>query len=222
MLFIFDLIIYYLILVFKGYVLSTKDNIKYIKDELTNEEKMLEQIVRLERFYKKYKKLIISGLIIAILALVSYISYNLKKEYDLKVSNIAYLKLLKNPNDSEALNILKEKNRPLFVAFEFKMAIDKNDEKKLNEIALKNINIISNIAKYQAASLLKDQKRLRDYGYDQKALLKDLAMLEEAFLLYSENKIEEAKSRLKNIPLDSLVYPYAKFLLHYGVKGNAK
>ncbi len=200
--------------------MGVKENIEFLKEEISNEEKMLEQIVKAERFYKKFKKPLIAFAAVATIGAMGYVGYEMKKEQDLIVSNEAYLKLLKDPENSEALQTLKEKNPILYAVFEFKEAVKNNDAKKLEEIASKNISIISNIAKYQAASLLRNKEKLQSYQYDQKAILKDLAILEEAFLLYEKDSVNVAREKLKNVKENSIVYPYAQFLLHYGIKGN--
>ncbi len=197
-----------------------KGNIEFIKEELSNEEKFLEQVVKAERFYKKYKKHIVALAIVAIVGILGYVGYDMKKSHDLKVSNEAYLKLLKNPADTQAIDILKSKNPSLYEVYLFKKAIEKNDIKSLKKIASKNILVISNIAKYQAAALQKNEQDLYKYELDQKSLLKDLAILDEAYLLYSKNSIENAREKLSSIGKDSLVYPYAQFLLHFGIKAE--
>lgn len=197
-----------------------KGNIEFIKEELSNEEKFLEQVVKAERFYKKYKKHIVALAIVAIVGILGYVGYDMKKSHDLKVSNEAYLKLLKNPADTQAIDILKSKNPSLYEVYLFKKAIEKNDIKSLKKIASKNILVISNIAKYQAAALQKNEQDLYKYELDQKSLLKDLAILDEAYLLYSKNSIENAREKLSSISKDSLVYPYAQFLLHFGIKAE--
>jgi len=197
-----------------------KGNIEFIKEELSNEEKFLEQVVKAERFYKKYKKHIVALAIVAIVGILGYVGYDMKKSHDLKVSNEAYLKLLKNPADTQAIDILKSKNPSLYEVYLFKKAIEKNDIKSLKKIASKNILVISNIAKYQAAALQKNERDLYKYELDQKSLLKDLAILDEAYLLYSKNSIENAREKLSSIGKDSLVYPYAQFLLHFGIKAE--
>lgn len=200
--------------------MAVKDNIEFLKEEISNEEKMLEQVVKIERFYKKYKKQILAIVAILIVGGIGYGVYDLKQSHDLKVSNEAYIKLLKNPNDKESLNILKEKNPRLYTLFIFQEAVKKGDIDNLKKIASKKIFPLSNIAKYQEASLTKSKKDLEDYEYNQKALLKDMAILNEAFLLYEENNIKKAKEKLNLINEKSLLYPYAKFLLHYGIKGS--
>ncbi|WP_200762394.1 hypothetical protein [Nitrosophilus alvini] len=200
--------------------MSTKENIQILKEELSNEEKFLEQIIKVERFYKKYKKVIIGICIVAIVAALGYTAYDLKVSHDLKVSNEAYIKLQQNPEDKEALMLLKEKNPSLYNAFVFQKALQKNDAEILKSIAAKNINVLSDIAKYQYAAISKDEKVLKDYRYTQDALLKDLAVLDEAFLLFKEKKIEEGKKLLESVPENSPAKIFAKFLLHYSVKGG--
>ena len=202
--------------------MGAKDNIEFIKEEISNEEKFLEQVIKVERFYKRYKKQILGGLTIVLVFSIGYWLYGLKKDYDLKVSNEAYLNLLKNPDSKKDLQTLKNKNPKLYLLFLFQEAMKNSNSNELKKIASKNIFPISNIAKYQSASILKDQKELQNYEYNQNALLKDIAILQEAFLFYKQNRFKEAKEKLDNISVNSLVYPYAKFLLHYGIKGSLK
>lgn len=200
--------------------MGVKDNIEFLKEEISNEEKMLEQIIKVERFYKKYKKPLLSILVILIVGGVGYGLYNLKESYDIKVSNEAYLNLLKNPNSKKDLKVLKDKNQKLYLVYLFQKAIKKSDTDELKKIASKNIFPISNLAKYQYAAILKNKKDLQNYEYNQNALLKDIAILDEAFLLYKEKNVKEAREKLNLIDEKSLIYPYAKFLLHYGIKGK--
>ena len=46
--------------------MSIKDDVNYLKNELNNEEKLLENFVKLERFFKKYKKMDYQNLLIHI------------------------------------------------------------------------------------------------------------------------------------------------------------
>ncbi len=202
--------------------MSVKDNIEYIKEELSNEEKMLEQIVKAERFYKKYRIPIISAVAAAVLFAVGYFAMEYKKSVDLKESNAAYLKLLKNPSDSEALEVLKSKNEPLYRAYLFKKAVREGDVTELERIAAMKVAAISDLALYQGAALKESADSLDSYRLRQEALLKEMAQIDEAFLLFSKGEIAKGSEILKAVPSDSVAYPYARFLLHYGIAEGAR
>ncbi|NPA81167.1 MAG: tetratricopeptide repeat protein [Epsilonproteobacteria bacterium] len=198
--------------------MSLKENVQAIKEELTAEEQFLESAIKSERFLKKYKKPIIAIFSLLVIAFVSYNVYEYIKESNLKAANEAYLTLLKNPNDSKALETLKSKNPNLYMAFLFKEAVDKNSieafEKILN--ALKD-PFLKNLALYQIAALKEDKKALENYALSEGAVLKDFAFLDEAYLLLKEGKIKEGKEKLKQIPLTSPLQGLVKNLNHYGV-----
>ena len=39
--------------------MSLKENVSYIKDEISTEEQFFENFFKIEKFYKKYKKIIL-------------------------------------------------------------------------------------------------------------------------------------------------------------------
>ena len=53
--------------------MSIKDDVNYIKNELSSEEKFLESFVKTERFFKKYKKLIVVLIITVIVGSIAFL-----------------------------------------------------------------------------------------------------------------------------------------------------
>ncbi len=197
--------------------MSVKEDLKAIKDELNTEEQFLESMIRAERFYKKYKKPI---WIIAIIAIILFVGYSVKtyiNENNLKIANTAYLKLIKNPNNKKALKTLKNKNIRLYDAYEFHLAVNNNNKKLLKEITQQpNDKILKDLAKYQLASIDKSQKELEAYIDNAKiGLLKNMALLEDGFLLLKEKKVDQAKVKLSLIEVDSPLNNIAKNLEHF-------
>lgn len=93
--------------------MSIKENVDYIKSELSSEEKLLEGFVKSERFFKKYKNLLIA-LIVAIV--IGSIIYFVKKSFDESnkyESNILLNNYLEK-GDEKALQSLKDKNNSLY------------------------------------------------------------------------------------------------------------
>ena len=202
----------------EGEGLGTKENIEYIKQELSNEEKFLESVIKLEKFYKKYKKPLIAILAVLMFIVVGYMGYSWKKELDLQASNQAFEKLLANPEDKEALQTLKSTNPKLYRLYLYHRAMQTKDTKIFERLAASEDPILSDLAKYHLAVLKKDQKALQQYGMQKDTLLKEMALLDEGYLSMKRGQIAQARGELSNVPKESPAYPYALLLKHYGVK----
>lgn len=197
--------------------MSLKEDINAVKEELNTEEQFLESLIRAERFYKKYKKQLIA---LASILLIAFVAYSVKvyiDESNLKASNEAYLKLLDNPNDTKAAEVLKSKNEHLYYAFKFQMAAKKNDKNLFKEIIDKsNDPYLKDLSKYQIASLDKKRDEIDSYANNSKpGLLKNMALLEDAYLLLKDNKKDEAKVKLSMIEVDSPLRSIAVNLEHF-------
>ncbi len=197
--------------------MSLKEDLKAVKEELNTEEQFLEGLIRAERFYKKYKKPIIALVAIAIIAFVGFSLKTYIDETNLKEANMAYLKLIKNPKDMQAQKVLKKKDINLYYAYKLQIASKNADTDTLKEIKNNAKDIyISDLAAYQLASLSKKQEKLSTYINDSKAgLLKNFALLEDAYLLLKDKKNDQAKIKLSSIELDSPLKNIAKNLEHF-------
>jgi len=197
--------------------LSLKEDLKAVKEELNTEEQFLEGLIRAERFYKKYKKPIIALVVLCVIAFVGFSIKSYMDEANLKAANIAYLKLIKNPKDSETINALKEKNINLYYAFKLQISSKNGDIEGLKEVKNSAKDLyLSDLAEYQLASIDKKQSALDGYLDDSKAgLLKNFALLEDAYLLLKEKKNNQAKMKLSSIELDSPLKNTANILEHY-------
>ena len=197
--------------------MSLKEDLKAVKEELNTEEQFLEGLIRAERFYKKYKKPIIALVTIAIIAFVGFSLKTYIDETNLKEANMAYLKLIKNPKDMQTQKVLKKKNINLYYAYKLQIASKNADTDTLKEIKNNAKDIyISDLAAYQLASLSKKQEKLSAYINDSKAdLLKNFALLEDAYLLLKDKKNNQAKIKLSSIELNSPLKNIAKNLEHF-------
>ncbi|MDF1881362.1 hypothetical protein JHD50_08620 [Sulfurimonas sp. MAG313] len=92
------------------------------------------------------------------------------------------------------------------------------DETKLARLVNSSSSVVSDLARYELATLKKDKAALNTYSLSQDAVLKDLAILNEAVLLIQEGKTEEAQARLKLIDEKSNLHKMVVMLQHYGVK----
>ncbi len=197
--------------------MSIKEDLKAVKEELNTEEQFLEGLIRAERFYKKYKKPIIAIAVVAVIAFVGFSVKTYIDENNLKVANEAYLKLIKDPNDSDSAKILKDKNINLYYAYRLQIASKKNDVNILKDVRDNaKDKYLSDLAAYQLASLTKKSDKLNDYINNSKAgLLKNFALLEDAYLLLKEKKKDQAKIKLSSIEVDSPLENIAKNLEYY-------
>lgn len=189
--------------------MSIKENVDLVKDELSNEEKFLESFVKIERFYKKYKLIILS--LITLLA-VSSIAYFVKKNIDESnkiEANIAFNKLLSNPKDKEALDVLKNKNKNLYDIMIYIQA------KKENKNAEISVPYLKQLASYEEALKNKNISALEKVSLESNFLLKEFALFHKALLLTNDGKYKEAKKVLSEIPKDSKANELANLLNHF-------
>jgi hypothetical protein len=210
------------ILCLRGYELSLKENIDAIKSELSTEEQFLESIIKIERVYKKYKKPIIAAAVTVVFVFAGYAVSNYIKKVNIKTSNEAYLTLLKNPDNKEALKVLQNKNTPLYNAYLFQKAMKEKEIQSLLSLSNGQDPIIADIAAYQSAVLKADEKKISAYSYRQNGILKNFTLLEDGYLLLKEGKIKEAKEKFSQIPHTSALKSVAINLEHYAPNANTK
>ena len=178
--------------------MSIKENVNYVKDELSSEEKFLENFVKGERFFRKYKTLIFA---IVVLAIIVPIGYVIKKDLDESnklEANAAFNKFLES-NDEKALATLKDKNEKLY---EIALFLQARKDNKTVEI---NTPVLKELAKFQIAMESKNTKELENLSMQNDFLLKEFAIFNKALLLTNEGKFEEAKTALKQIPQTPIV-----------------
>jgi hypothetical protein len=186
--------------------MSLKDDVKYIKDEISTEEQFLEKYVKVEQFYRKYKLLIIASLVSIVIA---FIGINVKDYFDNQskiTANNAYNTLLINPNDAEAQAILKAENETLYT-----LVMDMNGKSD------KNIStaFFKDLAMYSKALESNDMNTLNTLSMDQKFVLKEYTLINKAIIFTNNAQYKEAKEVLNQIPKDSGVSQIADTLRHY-------
>ena len=198
--------------------MGTKENIEYIKQELSNEEKLLESVIKLEKWYKKYKKPLVGAVIMIVLIGVGYMGYEWKKQHNLHISNQAFNKLLLNPQDKKALETLQSTNPELYDLYLYHQAMQTRNKQLLKKLTSSKNPIIADLAIYHLAVVDKNNKKLKAYMMRNDALLKEMAGLDDGYLLFSSDRILQGKEDLSQISKESPAYPYALLLKHYGVK----
>lgn len=190
--------------------MSMKENVDYLKDNLNNEEKFLESFIKVERFYKKYKKLIIVVVIVAVLLGIGFLVKKNIDEQNKLAANIAFDKVLKNKDDKESIAVLKEKNYKLYeVAKYLHTKKDSKTDIKIDLPFLKELLAYENSIKAKNIDALNDVSMQNDF------LLKEFAIFNKAILLINEKKYAQARNTLKLIPNTSRVFELSNLLKHY-------
>ena len=198
--------------------MSLKENVDFIKEELSSEEKFFEKAVQTERFFKKYKKSIIVVLSLVVIVALGNVAYKVKEQNRIEEANAQLALLTENPSDMQAQNRLKELSPKLYAAWSFAHAITSNDTKRLNELKNSKLPVIDDLSAYEVASRTSDLKGLENYTLRQAAIYKDLAIVQSAVIYMSKNEIVKAKEKLAQINAESPVQGIAAVLNHYGVK----
>lgn len=189
--------------------MSNKENVKVVKEELNSEEKFLEGSVKVERFYKKYKSLILGLGTIAIVAAIALTVKSNMDETNKRDANIAFDKVLNNPNDKEALSTLKETNKKLY---DIALYMSAKKDGKASDV---NAPYLKELSAYSQALQNKSVSKLNDLSMENDFLLKEFAIFNKALLLTNEGKYKDAKIALNLIPKDSKAYELANLLKHH-------
>lgn len=194
--------------------MGLKENIDAVKKEISTEEQFLGSIIKAEGFLKKYKNLLIALAVLIIVAALANIFYNKSQEKSFIASNEAYIKLQADPNNKEAQDVLKSKNPKLYELFLFSNEIKNQDASKLESLKSNLTDpVLKDLLTYQASSLSSGD--LSSYSVKQKALLREFAKIQEAYILLKDGKTKDAAVVLSFISADSPLSKMAQSLKHY-------
>jgi hypothetical protein len=187
--------------------LAIKEDLTQIKQEIGAQEQFLESMIKGERFFRKYKKFMIIAIIVAVIAIIGFYSNKIINDNRIEDANLAYSKLILNPNDANALSILKEKEPNLYALFSLQQKLDKNETNGISELANLKVNpIVKDII-------------LSQNGNANNQILSEYSTLLKGFELLKQNKIKEANDEFNKISLDSQLQTLVKNLKHYqGIK----
>jgi len=189
--------------------LAIDERIEYFKKELSNDEKLLENAFKVERFYKKHKIKIWTILILLFGGFGSWKIQQVYREYKLNLANDALIKLKLNPNDKEALNQLKSNNPNLYNLFIYSKSVDSRDINSLSKVSGKDI-LLDDLKKYHL-SVLKDKAGDSNY-------YKDLSIVEKAFEDIKSGKKDKAREALSLIDINSPLSNVVQLLRHLTLK----
>lgn len=189
--------------------MSLKENVDFVKEELSSEEKFLEGFVKVERFYKKYKIFIIIAVVAVVAGTIGFYVTKYLQEQTKVEANIAFNKVLENPKDSASLDILKEKSTQLYQVAQYLQA------KENGEFSDIQVKYLKELSDYQKALSTNNSQELNKISMQNDFLLKEFAIFNKALILTQDGKYEDAKAALKLIPADSKVNDLVNVLKHY-------
>ena len=192
--------------------MSIKDDVNYVKKELSGDEKILESAFKIEELYKKYKFVIWGVSAAIILGFLGKTGMDAMHEAKLADANKAFLTLQTKADDTEALQTLKAKNPALFELFSYAQAVKNKDIKALNSLVGSSNAVIADSSKYVVATL--------DNKSSDSKLYKEMALLQEAYLAIKAGDIKSAKAKLELIDERSSLATLASLLNHSTIKAK--
>lgn len=192
--------------------MSIQDDVKYVKRELSGDEKVLESAFKLEELYKKYKLVIWAVIVAVILFFVGSTVMSAMKQAKLEDANNAFLTLQNKADDAQALETLKKKNPALFELYTFSQAAKNQDANALSTLSDSKNSIIADSSKYTASAIEKKP-------VDSK-LYKEMALLEEAYVSIKAGDVKSAKAKLELIDERSPLSMLARLLEHSTIKAK--
>jgi hypothetical protein len=185
--------------------MSLKENVKFIKDEISTQEKFFEGFFKLEKVWKKYKVVIVSSSIIAIALFIGIAINNyLTIQKNIK-NNIAYDKLLEIPNDKNAIIVLKKSNPKLLAIANYVN----------NKNIVVNVEFLEQISKFNKAIQINNINNIDKIFLDSNFLLKEYALFQKSLSQTIDKKYENAKKTLALIPTNSAISQLSNQLKHY-------
>ena len=189
--------------------MSLKDEMNYVKEELTSDEKLLESAFRLERLYKKHKVKIWAVVLLLVLGFGGNALYGLYQENRLEEANRALLALQKNPADTAALKQLESNNPRLYALYRYSVAVDQGKAAALKPLESSG-DPLGDLVRYHEAVLSNRPGDSRYYH--------DLSLVEKAYEALKAGKKEVARSQLSLVGENSPVAGIARLLRHSTLK----
>jgi hypothetical protein len=189
---------------------SFKDDVKFVKDELSSDEKVLESVFKLETIYKKHKIKIFGLLAVAIIGFGGVITNDIIKESNLNSANLALLALQKDSSDADAKAILKSKNQSLYSLYRYSQAVKNSDIKVLTELSTSQNKIIADLSNYHLNMF---QNKNADSKY-----YKNLSIIGDAFVSIKDNKKSLADGKLTLIEQNSELYKLSTIMRHQTIE----
>ena len=189
--------------------MSLKDNINFIKEDISTEEKFFEGFFKVEKIWAKYKKAIIALVSLTVIGFIgTNVSEYLNTQNNIKANN-AFNSLVKNPSDSIAMENLKSTNPKLLEIAQYLIS------QKDNKSEVYNLEFIKEISEFNIASKNQDIESINKVILNSTFLLKEYAIFQKALIQALNENFVDAKETLKLIPQISPIYELSSKLNHY-------
>ena len=187
--------------------MGLKDEVEFVKESLSTDEKILENAFKVEKTYNKHKKKIwlFVGLVVLAIVAWNYKSYQEKKST--VMANETLRALEKSPDDKALADKLKSLNPKLYELYSYSAAIKSTDKKELERLSKGSDKLIADISRYHLGLLNQDQKDSKYYH--------DLSIMQEAYEALNKKNYKMAKSKLMQIDDSSPLAGVAKKMSHY-------
>ena len=185
--------------------MALKEEINYIKKELSTEEKFFESFFKVEKFYKKHKIKIVILIGLVITGITGYSINNYLEQKKISRINQAYNEILVNKDVNKNLKILKNDSPNLYKIALYKIGKTEN----IDLTYLKELTVLQNAIKND------DLKTINRLVLSNDLLLKNYAIYYKAVLLTYKKEYTKAKNTLEQIPQDSVVNDLKVPLMHY-------
>ncbi|SFV64974.1 hypothetical protein MNB_SV-13-1678 [hydrothermal vent metagenome] len=192
--------------------MSLKDDVNYIKKELSGDEKVLESAFKIETLYRKHKLKFAVALVAVVVFFAGKGIEGNMKESALLEANKAFMTLQVKADDKEALATLKENNPALFDVYSYTQAVKDKDIKTLEALSTSKNAVISDASAYHA-SILKNKPK-------SSMLYDDMVLFTQGYLAIKEGKGNVAKVKLEQIDERSPLATITGFLKHSMIKAN--
>ncbi len=189
-------------------MLGIKENLKAVKEEISTEEQFLEGMIKTERFFKAKKRYFIGAILAVVLVAGAYGTQTMLEQARLKSANEAFILLMQNPSNAQALATLKEKNENLYALLTLQKATEAGDKETLKTLSMSKNWMIKDVASYQLAQM---EQRIDSSS----ELFKGFTILQEGYALLQEKKVPEAKIKFALIDANSPLKQIAQNLEHY-------
>ena len=191
---------------------SIKDDVNYVKRELSGDEKVLESAFKLESLYKKYKFHLWGAAAVLVVFFGTKGVMGAMQEAKLTKANEAFLTLQANGDDADALKVLQENNPALLELYTYAQAAKKQDIKALESLAKSSSSVIADASAYTAGALSRKPVDSKLYN--------EMALFEEAYLARVSGDIKTANNKLELIDERSSLSVIAQFLKHSTIKAD--
>lgn len=187
--------------------MSLKENVSYIKDEISTEEQFFENFFKIEKFYRKYKKIILVTSLLVVTGVIGFTILNYTNEKNIIAANDAYSKVMLDNEDKASLDELKSINEKLYNIALFQITKDKT-------IAT-DAQFVEDIAAYNSAVAKSDLVTLDGMIMKQDFLLKDFAVLSKTLILIDKKEYKKAKETISRIDEKSRILPLSNMIKHF-------